>query len=78
LKRKMAASSSSTAPKPKKVKVLTHRLRPHSIKMIVAIPDTKRIGIAEQTEAIPLALEMIPAVMVEVSASPVEESEIKS
>jgi hypothetical protein len=78
LKRKMAASFSSTAPTPKKVKVLTHRSRPHSIKRIAAIPDTKRIEIAEQAEAIPLASETIPAVMVEVSAGPVEESEIKS
>jgi hypothetical protein len=39
----MVASSSSTPPKPKKVKVFTHRPRPHSIKRTTAIPDTKRI-----------------------------------
>jgi hypothetical protein len=60
----MAASSSSTAPKPKKVKVLTHRPRLHSIKRTTAIPDTKRIEIVEQTEAIPLASETIPVVIV--------------
>ena len=75
---KMVASSSSTAPKMKKVKVLTHRPRPHSIKRTAAILDTKRIEIAEHAEAIPLALETIPTVKVEASADPVEESEIKS
>jgi hypothetical protein len=74
----MAASSSSTVPKPKKVKVLTHRSRPHSIKRTPTIPDTKRIEIVEQTEAIPLASKTIPTVTVEASASPVEESKIKS
>jgi hypothetical protein len=74
----MTASSSSTAPKQNKVKFLTHGPRPHSIKRSAAISDTKRIEIAEQTEAIPLASEMIPAVMVEASASRVKESEKKS
>jgi hypothetical protein len=74
----MAASSSSTVPKPKKVKVLTHRPRSHSIKKTAAIPDTKRIEIAEQAKAIPLASETIPAVTVEASAGPIEEFEIKN
>jgi hypothetical protein len=74
----MATLSSSTAPKPKRAKVLTHRPRPHSIKRTSAIPDTMRIEIAEQTEVIPLASETIPVVTVKASASPVEESEIKS
>jgi hypothetical protein len=65
-------------PKSKKVKVLTHRPRPHSIKRTTAIPDTKRIEIVEQTEALPMASETIPAATVEASAGPVEESEIKS
>jgi hypothetical protein len=72
------ASSSSTAPKPKKVKVLTHRPMPHSIKRTAVIPNTKRIEIPEQAEVIPLASEAIPTVTVEASAGPVEESEIKS
>jgi hypothetical protein len=74
----MAASSSSTAPNLKKVKVLTHMSRPHSVKWSAAIANTKRIEIAEQTKAIPLAAETIPTMMVEASASPVEESQIKS
>jgi hypothetical protein len=78
LKRKISASSSSTTPKSKKVKVLTHMPRPHSIRRTAVIPDTKRIEIAELAEDIPLALKMIPTVTVEASAGPVEESEIKS
>jgi hypothetical protein len=78
LKRKIAALSSSTVPKPKKVNVLTHRTRPHSIKRTTAIPNTKRIEIAEQAEAIPLASETIPSMTVEASAGLAEESEIKS
>jgi hypothetical protein len=74
----MVASSSSTAPKPKKVKVLTHRPMPHSIKRTAVIPNTKRIEIPEQAEVIPLASEAIPTVTVEASAGPVEEFEIKS
>jgi hypothetical protein len=73
----MAASSSSTAPKLKKVKVLTHMLRPHSIRRTTAIPDIKRIEIAKQTEAIPLASETINAAMAKASVGPVEEFEIK-
>jgi hypothetical protein len=65
-------------PKPKKVKVLTHGPRPHSIKRTTAIPDTNRIEIVEQTEALPMASETIPTATVEASAGPVEESEIKS
>jgi hypothetical protein len=77
-KRKMATLSSSTAPKPKRAKVLTHRLKPHSLERTAAILDTKRIEITEHAKVIPLALETIPAVTVEASAGPVEESEIKS
>jgi hypothetical protein len=74
----MEASFSSTSPKPKKVKVLTHRPRPRSLKRTTTISDTKRIEITEQTEAIPLASESIPTATVEASASPVEDLETKS
>jgi hypothetical protein len=78
LKRKMAASSSSTVPKPKKVKVLNHRPRLHSIKRTVTKPDAKRVELVEQAKAIPLASETIPTAIVEASIGPVKESEIKS
>ena len=74
----MATLSSSTAPKPKRAKVLTHRLKPHSLERTTTILDTKRIEIAEQVEAVPLASETIPVVTVEASAGPVEESKTKS
>jgi hypothetical protein len=75
---KMTTLSSSIAPKPKRAKVLTHRLKPHSLERIATIPDTKRIEIAEQAKATPLALKTIPAMTVEASAGPAEESETKS
>jgi hypothetical protein len=43
----MATLPSSTAPKPKRANVLTHRLKPHSLERTTTIPDTKRIEIAE-------------------------------
>jgi hypothetical protein len=73
----MATLSSSIAPKPKRAKVLTHRPKPHSLERttaIPAIPDTKRIEIVEQAEAILLASETIPGVTAKASASAVEES----
>jgi hypothetical protein len=75
LKRKVAASSSSTAPKSKKIKVLTHMPRPHPIKRTTVISDIKSIEIDEQSE--PLASEVIPATAVEASIGPAEETEMK-
>jgi hypothetical protein len=73
-KRKMVTLYSSITPKQKRAKVLTNRSKPHSLERTAAIPDTKRIGIAEQVEAIPLALETISAVTIEASVGLVEES----
>ena len=47
LKRKMADSSSSIAPKLKKVKVLTRRPRPHSLERTAAVLGTEEVEIAE-------------------------------
>jgi hypothetical protein len=74
----MVASSSSTMPKLKKVKVLTHRPRLHSLKGTVAKSDAKRIKIVEQAKTIPLASETIPAATVEASVGLVKESKKKS
>jgi hypothetical protein len=74
----METLSSSTAPKLKRAKVLTHRPKPHSLERTTTILDTKRIEIAEQVEAVPLASKTIPVVTVEASAGPVEESKTKS
>jgi hypothetical protein len=74
----MGTSSSSTAYKPKKAKVLTRRPRPHSLERTIAVLGTEKIAIAEQAEAIPLASETILAVTVEASVDPVEETETKS
>jgi hypothetical protein len=57
---------------------LAHRLKPHSLERTATILDTKRIEIVEQTEVIPSVSETIPAVTVEASVGPAEESETKS
>lgn len=74
----MATSSSSAAPKPKRAKVLTRRQKPRSLGRIAVVLDTEKMEIAEHAEAIPLASEIIPAMAVEASVDPVEETEAKS
>jgi hypothetical protein len=68
-KRKIAPSTSSSAPKPKRVKVLTRR--PKLIGMTV-VPK-----LIESAEAIPLGPESAPSMPAEASANPVKESETK-
>jgi hypothetical protein len=63
----MATSSSSTAPKPKRAKVLTRRLKPHSLERTVAVLDAEKMEIAEHAEAIPMVSETFPAMTVVVS-----------
>ena len=74
----MATSSSSTAPKPEKVKVLTRKPRPHSLERTAAVLGIEKIEITEQAEAIPLASEIISVVTVEASVNPIEQTETKS
>jgi hypothetical protein len=68
-KRKIAASTSSSTPKPKRAKVLTHR--------------PKRIGTAdvpkliESAWAAPLPTEIVPTMSIEASTDPVKEPESK-
>jgi hypothetical protein len=73
----METSFSSTAPKPKRAKVLTHRPKPHSLERIAAMLDTEKMEIAEHTEATPLAPKTIPVVTVEASVGSVEETRTK-
>jgi hypothetical protein len=74
----MATSFSSTTPKPKNVKILTRRPRPHSLERTVVVLGTEKIEIAEQVEATPLASETILDVTVEASVDPIEETKTKS
>jgi hypothetical protein len=74
----VATSSSSTAPKPKRPKVLTHRLKPRSLEWTTAVLDTEKMEIAEHAKAILLALEIILVVTVEASVSLVEQPKTKS
>jgi hypothetical protein len=63
-KRKVAASTSSSAPKARKVKVLTRRPKP-----IGTVEVSKLI---ERAEATPPATEMAPVMPIEASADPVK------
>jgi hypothetical protein len=64
-KRKVAASSSSSAPKAKKVKVLTRRLKP------IGTADVPKL--TKRAEAAPLATETTPVMPIEASADSVKE-----
>ena len=68
MKRKIATSTSSSGPKPKKVKVLTRRPKLHSLEKTVAAPTSEKMEI-EYAEAAPSALEIIPAVTTKASVA---------
>jgi hypothetical protein len=72
-KRKIAASISSNAPKPKRAKVLSHRPKLHSLENTVVAPTTEKLKFVESAEVIPLTSETVPVVPVEVSVDPVKE-----
>jgi hypothetical protein len=64
-KRKVAASISSSAPKPKRAKVLTRRPKP--------IGTAEVPKLIESAEAAPSATEIAPAMTIEASTGPVKE-----
>jgi hypothetical protein len=64
--RKVAASTSSSALKPKRAKVLTRRPKP------IGMADVPKL--IESAEAAPLATETAPAMPIEASTGPVKES----
>jgi hypothetical protein len=66
-KRKVAASTSSSTPKAKRVKVLTCRSKP------IGTADVPKL--IERTEAAPLAIETAPVMPIKASADPVKEPE---
>jgi hypothetical protein len=72
-KRNIGTSTSSGAPKPKRAKVLTRRPKLHSLENMVVDPTTEKVKLVESVEAIPLAMETVPAMPAEVSADPVKE-----
>jgi hypothetical protein len=65
-KREIAASTSSSAPKPKRAKVLTRRPKP------IGTVDVSKL--IESAEAAPLPTETTPAMSIEASTGPVKES----
>jgi hypothetical protein len=64
-KRKIATSTSSSASKPKRAKVLTRRSKP--------IGTAEATMLIESAEATPLAMESAPAMSIKASADPVKE-----
>jgi hypothetical protein len=76
-KRKIATSTSSGGPKPKKVKVLTRRPKVQSLEKIVAVPASEKMEI-EYAEAASLASEIIPDVTAEATVNLVQEIEAKN
>jgi hypothetical protein len=77
-KRKITTSTSSTTSKPKKVNVLTHRPKVHSLERTAAVPATEKMEIIEYVEATPLASKIILVVTAEATVAPAEEAEVKS
>jgi hypothetical protein len=73
LKRKMAASTSFGAQKLKRAKVLTRRLKLHSLEKFAEGPTTEKVKFIENVEVVPLATEIVPAMPVEASVDPVKE-----
>jgi hypothetical protein len=65
-KRKTITSTSFGAPKPKRAKILTCRPKLHSL-------EKAEVKFIESVEAIPLAIETVPAMLVEASVDPVKE-----
>jgi hypothetical protein len=70
---KIATLVSSSAPKPKKAKVLTRRPKLHSLEKTNVVPTTEKVKFVESVEVVPLAMEQIVAMPFEVSVDPVEE-----
>jgi hypothetical protein len=68
-KRKIVASTSSSAPKPKRAKVLTCRPKP------IGTDDVPKL--IESAEAAPLPKETAPAMPIEASTGPVKEPELE-
>jgi hypothetical protein len=75
-KSKISSKASSTAPKPKKTKVLTHQPKLHSLERAAALPAREKMEVVEYAEATPSALEIIPAAAAEVTVAQVEEIEL--
>jgi hypothetical protein len=70
--------TSSTASKPKRNKVLTHRPKLHSLERAVALPAIEKMEVVEYVEATTSALEIIPVKAVEASTAQLEKSEPES
>jgi hypothetical protein len=73
LTRKMAASTSSGAQKPKRAKVLTRKPKLHSLEKTAVAHTTEKVKLVESATVIPLAMETVPVMPAEISADPVKE-----
>jgi hypothetical protein len=52
-KRKIATTTFSVAPKPKRAKVFTHRSRLHSLEKTAVVPTIEKMEVVEYVEATP-------------------------
>jgi hypothetical protein len=75
-KKKTLSKASSAAPKPKKAKVLTHRLKLHSLERAAVVSSSEKMEVAEYAKVAPLALEIL-AVTAEAVAAQVEKQNQK-
>jgi hypothetical protein len=77
-KRKVATSTSSGAPKPKRAKVLTHRSK---LVETAAVPSIEEVQFFENAEVVPAipaeAVEAVPIMLTKASAGEVEEPETR-
>jgi hypothetical protein len=76
-KSKIATTTSSTASKPKRAKVLTRRSKLHSLEKTVAVPATEKMEVVECAEATLLAFKIIPVVTAEATVGSCRRNESK-
>jgi hypothetical protein len=80
-KREIATSTSSSAPKPKRAKVLTRRPKLQSLEQTSIVPTIEEVKFIESAEVVPAmpakATKIVPAMPAKASANAVEESETR-
>jgi hypothetical protein len=77
-KRKIATSTSSVAPKLKRVNILTHRPKLHSLEKAGTLPVVEKMKIVEYAEATSSASKIIAVVTAKATVTPLEGTEVGS
>jgi hypothetical protein len=68
-KKRIASTTAYTVPKPKRVKVVTHRPKSYFLEKDVALPTSEKTEVVESSEATFSALEVIPVAAVEAATA---------